>query len=732
MRRERDQPGAVLAAGVTTGILTVLAQVSFAVLLFSGPLASHLGLGIATALMGAVAIGGTMALRGSFPGTIGRPHEIPVVVLALLCARVTAEIPEVAPWADPLATVLVLIALASGLFGLLSLLLGWFRAGDLFRYMPYPVLGGFVAGSGALLVRGGVEVMLGVGPTGAPWSLLLQPEMLPRWLPGVLMAVAMVAAARRWTSWLTIPSFLLASVIVFHLLLVWSGQSPEALRQMGLLPDLSDVAFTGAWSALAGAGPVAWELLLRRSPDLLAVSFIALLGTLLNASAIEVTVRQELDLNHDLRVVGLANLLAALVGSPPGFHSLSSSALPERMGARGRGIGLVATAVCAGALIGARGLLGLLPFAITGGLLVFLGLSLLANWLIDKRPHLSALEFVVLLAILLLTVTAGWMTALLFGLILALLLFTVQYSRVSAIRSVLTARSRRSSVDRSPEATRLLDRHGDAILVICLQGHLFFGTAHALRRAIHDRLETSEERRPRWIVLDMRLLSGLDASAIYTFQRLQQICEEASSTLLFSGLSRPVRSLLQRSGILHGEPEGVEWFRDLDHAVEFCENDLLSMQGTPTCGAPEAVLLPLEVGGPEERQARERLMACFTSCSWAPRAVIIEEGAPPSDLYFLLSGRVVVERCTPGGQPLRLRTVEPGTCIGEMSFYLGSPTSASVIAEGPVTALRLSREALKRLERNDPRAALLLHRLVARRLAERVQSTNTLAEALAG
>jgi SulP family sulfate permease len=229
----------------------------------------------------------------------------------------------------------------------------------------------------------------------------------------------------------------------------------------------------------------------------------------------------------------------------------------------------------------------------------------------------------------------------------------------------------------------------------------------------------------------MHLLSGLDASAIYTFQRLRQICAEAGSAMLFSGLSLPIRSLLRRTGILASEAEGVEWFRDLDHAIEFCENDLLGQLGAPPSSSGAAPLLPLEADEPAERQARDRLMACFTPCSWPPRAVIIEEGAPPSDLYFLLSGRVVVERRTPGRQPLRLRTVEPGTCIGEMSFYLGSPTSASVIAEGPVTALRLSREALQRLERNDPPAALLLHRLVARRLAERVQTTNALAEALA-
>ena len=223
------------------------------------------------------------------------------------------------------------------------------------------------------------------------------------------------------------------------------------------------------------------------------------------------TVRRELDFNRDQQAVGVANLLAALV--------------------------------CLAAWLGGAKLLGAIPFAVTGGLLVFLRVSLLANWLLDRSRYLSPLENAVLLAILLVTMLSGWLAALMAGLVLALLLFVIDYSRISAVRSLITGRTRRSHVDRSPARSRLLDRYGDSILVICLQGHLFFGTAHIRRRTI--------------------------------MERLAQICESAGIELVFSGLSNDTRRLLLRSGILAGDREGHDWFSDLDHGLEFCENELL-------------------------------------------------------------------------------------------------------------------------------------------------------------
>jgi SulP family sulfate permease len=235
------------------------------------------------------------------------------------------------------------------------------------------------------------------------------------------------------------------------------------------------------------------------------------------------------------------------------------------------------------------------------------------------------------------------------------------------------------------------------------------------------------------VLLDMRLTSGLDASAIYSFQRLRQICEEANIELVFSGLSEPTIALLRRAAILRTPEPGSEWFADLDHGLEHCENELLSFHEVGTSPAAVALPVPFEATTAEEREAGARLLAYFDPCEWGPGSVIIRQSDPPTDLYFLLSGRVVVERASEnGGPPLRLRTMDPGTCVGEISFYLGTETTASVVTEGTVTALRLSRDSLRRMEERDPVAAGLLHKLVARRLGERLIATNRLALALAG
>jgi SulP family sulfate permease len=309
----------------------------------------------------------------------------------------------------------------------------------------------------------------------------------------------------------------------------------------------------------------------------------------------------------------------------------------------------------------------------------------------------------------------------------------IDYSRISAVRSVMSARTRRSHVDRSPAQRRLLELYGDSILVICLQGHLFFGTAHLLRRTIMERLEMPSRSRPHWILLDMRLTSGLDASAVYTFQRLAQICESGGIELVFSGLSPETRQLLLRSGSLQGESEGRDWFCDLDHGLEHCENELLSLHPMPENLEPVDLMEAGDLRGEAERHALARLLERFEPESFPAGSTIIRQDAPPSDLILLLSGRVVVERRpTPEDPPLRLRTMNPGTCVGEIGFYLGTPTSASVISEEDVKALRLSQGALAELEQEDPQAALVLHRLVARKLAQRLISTNQLATALAG
>ena len=79
---------------------------------------------------------------------------------------------------------------------------------------------------------------------------------------------------------------------------------------------------------------------------------------------------------------------------------------------------------------------------------------------------------------------------------------------------------------------------------------------------------------------------------------------------------------------------------------------------------------------------------------------------------------------------LRLATVGPGSIVGEMAFYRGLPRAASVVAEEPLVAWRLSASSIARLEAEQPASLIRLHRGMAALLAERLGGANRLVQLL--
>jgi len=110
---------------------------------------------------------------------------------------------------------------------------------------------------------------------------------------------------------------------------------------------------------------------------------------------------------------------------------------------------------------------------------------------------------------------------------------------------------------------------------------------------------------------------------------------------------------------------------------------------------------------------------------------LIEEGKPSDDIYFMEEGRAAVVIETDGEHQVRVATVGRGSIVGEMSFYLDKPRSASVVAETPVIAWRLSTQSLERLCAASPEAAVAFHRGMAGMIADRLSSTNQLVRLLA-
>jgi SulP family sulfate permease len=430
-----------------------------------------------------------------------------------MAGAIVRGMPAAATAEDTFVTVVTAIGLTSLLTGLFFFGLGWFKLGRLIRFVPYPVSGGFLAGTGLLLVMRAVGVM-----TDSPFNLLQLPhlvhgEMLVKWLPGVLFGVAMLIVERRYRHYLVMPTMLAAAVFVFYAFLLLTGTTVSEAGAQGLL--LGPFPGESLWQPpnVATLHQANWSLIFAQTGQLGTILIISVISLLLNASGLELIARRDIDLNRELRSTGLANALSGLGGGPVGYLALSLSALGHKMSSHSRFTGIVAATLCAVTLFSGAALLSFLPRLIVGGLLLFLGLSFLIEWIYDAWFRMPRTDYLIVILILLVIAVRGFLDGVGLGLVIAVVLFVIKYSSVDVVKQALSGATSSSNVDRPVEHRRRLREKGEELFILRLQGYIFFGTAHNLYRRVRERANNHTLPKLHFVLLDFARVSGLDSSA---------------------------------------------------------------------------------------------------------------------------------------------------------------------------------------------------------------------------
>lgn len=140
-----------------------------------------------------------VALTGSNPGTVMIPQDAPVAILAMIAAAIAGNLAASAPPDALFFTVVAVIALTSLLTGLCFFVLGTFQLGNLIRFIPYPVIGGFLAGTGWILLKGGMEVMTDMSLNAATAVAFFHSPLLLRWAPGLIFGFVVLLVLRRYS-----------------------------------------------------------------------------------------------------------------------------------------------------------------------------------------------------------------------------------------------------------------------------------------------------------------------------------------------------------------------------------------------------------------------------------------------------------------------------------------------------------------------------------------------------
>jgi sulfate permease, SulP family len=669
--------------------LALAYALSFAALIFSGPMRAGFAPGVFAALA-AVGIGGlVVACFSKFPVAMAGPDSNPTAVLGLAAVSLV--------WMSPatrVPTMLTIVLLTTVVTGATLIALGSLRASRLIRFIPEPMIGGFNAASGTLVMLGSLHV-LGHNP---PLALLAA---------SLAMGLVVIVCSQYFGP-VSIPAIFVLSLAV----------SPFVPADWHFVMPRSTPWFP--WSALYAQIDV--RGLLYAIPAMLIVAIVSAATLLFNETGLELLTGKDVDLDRELRVTGIANLASSLLGGMVSFVSFSRTSMNVALGVRSRSVGIIVALVALAAMaIGPWNLIAFVPIFSPAGLLIALGGNVAYRWLIAERSKQAVGDFITVWAIVIAIVWLGFVPGIVIGLAVGCVTFVVRYGRIDAVQHRWRGDTVRSSLERSAHESEVLTQFGDRIRIFKLRGFIFFGVADRLYREL---LRCAEEVDGiMWIIVDFAGVTGMDSSAAGAFVKFARSVDADRVQFMLCGMSQHVQEIWNSRLDDHLRPLT---FEGRDEALEYCEGQVLmlfdSYAETPI---DLDYWLALQFGTHLAGLIRGGLERVDLDTG----DVLCTRGEAADRMFFVEKGRVAV---LIGEESLtRLRSVGRYAIIGEMGLYNRAQRTATVVAEMPCVVYALTRDALDAIEATDPVAATAFHAAIVRTLADRLEHQNGLIASMA-
>ncbi len=698
--------------GTAASFLTITFGLSYSLLIFAGPLTPYLSYGIAATFIASAVLAAVLAFGSSLPFAVGAPETSTAAMSGILASSLAERLMAADPGAPLLAPVIITLALVTLLTGVVLCGFGITRMGRAIRYVPYPVVGGFLGATGCLILLGAIRVITGHRLQFSALDQFANLTTLLELAAACAMALVLYLTWHRSRSPFGLPIIIFGGVIVAHLafwlfdvpLADWTFQPPQSVNFM--LP----------WS-VTEIGAYPWAMLFDLGGDFVAVIFVTAISTLFNTTGVEIAVHREADLERELNVTGLANMLSGAFGGYTGCISMSRTILNFNSGGTGRLSGLTAAAISLLMLYAAPAVLGTMPKFVLGGLLIYLGADLLHKWTVLSRRRHSLTEYLSLLAIIVIIMKWGFIAGILIGVVIGCATFALSASRIDSIKYGFDGSEYRSSLDRSRDDQAVLGAHGGKIQGLNLQSYLFFGSANRLYQHVKALLARHPEC--RFLVFDFKLVTGIDSSAAYSFAQIKRTAHDRGIRLILVHLPAAAEKALRSSEFISDD---VSIVPELDHALEGCENEIIALHRH--LDREEAPLRDwfTQILG-TEHDATQLMHRC-ERLEVEAGEIIVRAGDAADSMHFILEGRVGIVIPAGDGRTTRVRSLGRHTTIGEMGLVSRTPRNATIQAEVASILYVLDAQQFEAIKADDPALSQKLLTYFVSVMAERLTFAN--------
>jgi len=719
-----DIVGGLVSAGVAIPLAMGFGM--FALVSFGD---EYFASGALAGLMTALVVGVVSVLLGDKSPTLYAPRITTTFFLGiLLYGLVHSEAPVVRSGGLPLTLAVIFSIILLG--GVFQLLFGLMRLGTLIKFTPHPVMAGFQNAAAILLFLVQLGNVFGFDRT-MPFVQAL--EHVGQAKPLSLL-VASIVIVVMWQAKVLLPRVppllvgLLAGTVVYYAMIVAGlgadlgpaiGDAPSPELTPPMFPRFVELAHH------PGLGAIVPTIV----GGALALALIASIDALLCARLLAQPGDQPVDGDRLLVRLGAGNVVAACFGGITSGLNLGPSLVNRAFGARTPFSVLVNSAVILLSIALLFPLIGYLPRVALSATIMVIAIQHIDRWTVHAfrrvasgstpyRRHLM-LELVVVVVVAVLSVIVDIVAAVFIGVAIAVLLFAVRMSR-SIVRRSYRGSAVRSRKSRTVQEMTVLETMGGGILIVELQGALFFGTAETLAGEIAVQMQ----QRTHQVILDLRRVTEIDSTGAELLRRIDADLSARGATFAVCVLqpSEPA-AVLADAGVLDGiTPERV--FGHVDGALEWAEEQMLGAQvgdsaanqDTPLARAGIfAGLTPKEMATVERHLRRTEIDKGRT---------IFAQGESGSALFIITSGTASAYLHQDRGADIRLTTFAPGTVFGELAILDPGPRSATVIADEALVCFALSDEDFVLLSSNAPKIAIKILANLSRALSRRLRQAN--------
>ena len=570
--------------GITAGIVALPLALAFGIQAFGGvqdPSAASMG--ALAGLVGATMLGFFAALFGGTHSQISGPTGPMTVVAATLISGV---------WASSngsISSVLISMALAGLFCGLFQILFGIIKLGKYVRYIPYPVLSGFMSGIGVIIILQQLYPLVGLKGTGTMIDLVMGiPAAVSDGISvtALLLGLGTIAIIELFPFVTKKVPATLVALIVMTVISLFCNMDEKLI--IGNIPSgLPLPFFANANISLSG---IDWMTVLKASliPGL-TLAGLGSIDTLLTSVVADNITKTKHNSNKELIGQGIGNAIAGLFCGLPGAGATMRTVVNVKSGGRTQISGMVHALLLLAILLGLGGLVKYVPLSVLAGILITVGWGIIDFKGFKDLLRIPRADAVVLVVVFLVTVFVDLLTAVGIGMVIACVLFMKRASDLvegGYSSSTMTSSDLHKGLPNPGEANfdktkpwqdegGITDEMRQHIYVQRLNGPIFFGTINKFKEVMEDVPDHAKV-----VIIRMKLVSFMDQSGLYAMETAIKDLQARGILVLMTIIQPQPMYMLKTLHVIPAVVPEEHTFKTFESCVLFLKNQNTQFEGS--------------------------------------------------------------------------------------------------------------------------------------------------------